>query len=338
MRVLIVKTSSLGDVLHTLPAVTEAAQLVPHVRFDWVVEENFAEVPAWHPQVDEVIPVALRRWRKNLWQAYHSGEWQFFLHQLRAKRYDKIIDAQGLIKSALLVRLAKGERLGFAWDSVREPLASLAYQQRFNSAKNQHAIGRLRELFAKALHYPLSNVLPASGIDKNRLPAYPTVNNYVVFLHGTTWRNKHWPDSYWQDLAKLVAEAGYQLLLPWGNPVEQERAKQLAMLHHRIKVLPKMSLTELAGVLAGARAVVAVDTGLSHLAAALATPTIGLYGPTDPQLTGSVGVGQIHLRADFPCAPCLKRHCTYQKSSEVWPACFSSLTPQQVWQQLQLLL
>ncbi|MDF2867558.1 MAG: lipopolysaccharide heptosyltransferase, partial [Gammaproteobacteria bacterium] len=179
---------------------------------------------------------------------------------------------------------------------------------------------------------------PDGGIAKEHLPVYAAASHYLVFLHGTTWANKHWPEDYWQQLAKHATQADYQILLPWGNQAERERAERLATLSSKIKVLPKMSLTEIAGVLAGAKAVVSVDTGLSHLAAALKVATIGLYGPTNPALTGSLGPSQIHLAADFSCAPCLKRRCQYQQPSAVWPVCFSTIKPNLVWQQLESIL
>lgn len=337
-RVLIIKTSSLGDVIHTLPALTDAAQAIPGTHFDWVVEENIAEVPAWHKDVDRVIPVALRRWRKNITQALRRKEWSEFLKYLRTEEYDAVIDAQGLLKSAFLTRLARGKRCGLAWNSIREPLASLVYQHTVSVAKNQHAIARVRELFAKTLAYPLPQLPPDGGIAKERLPVYDKVTNYIMFLHGTTWANKHWPESYWLQLALSVVKEGYSLVLPWGNAVERERAERIAALSQHITVLPKLSLTEIAGVLVRAKAVVSVDTGLSHLAAALAVPAIGLYGPTNPALTGSYGPSQIHLAADFPCAPCLKRQCHYQQASPIWPACFTDVNPHSVWNQLKTIL
>jgi len=338
MQVLVIKTSSMGDVIHTLPALTDAARFFPEISFTWVVEENFTEIPAWHKHVSQVIPLGLRRWRKNKLQALRNGEWQDLIKQLRAKDYAKVIDAQGLIKSALLTRLARGERYGLAWSSAREPLASIAYQHTFKIEQKQHAIVRVRELFANALGYPIPTLPPDSGIAKERLPKFSNLSNYIVFLHGTTWANKHWPETYWQELASQVVTQGYRIVLPWGSVVERQRAEKLALLSPNIDVLPKLSLTELAGVLNGARAVVAVDTGLGHLAAALEVPTIGLYGPTDPGLTGSFGPGQIHLATHFSCAPCLKRQCQYSQASNVWPACFSEINPQVVWQRLSQLL
>jgi len=161
MRVLLIKTSSLGDVLHTLPALTDAAEAIPGIRFDWVVEEAFAEIPEWHPAVGRMIQVAIRRWRKAPLKAILSGEWTTFRRQLRAREYDLVLDAQGLIKSALLSRMAKGRVVGLDKNSAREPLASRFYQQGFPVERGEHAIVRLRKLFAKALDYEL----PTSALD-----------------------------------------------------------------------------------------------------------------------------------------------------------------------------
>ncbi len=335
MHVLVIKTSSLGDVIHTLPALSDAANALPSIRFSWVVEESIAEVPAWHKQVNEVIPVAFRRWRKNLKQAYASGEIQSFYQRLRARSYDKIIDAQGLIKSACLMRLARGPRYGLTWGSARESLASLAYNKRFSVAKEQHAIIRARELFAKALDYRIPESPPDSGIVLERLSnPYPVANAYLVFLHGTTWANKHWPEHYWHELVEQAVEAGYDVLLPWGTAAERARAERLAMQSQRAHVLPKLSLTALSAILARAAAAVAVDTGLGHLAAALGVPTVGLYGPTDPALNGNAGPAQHHLAATMACAPCLERQCRFAKTESVWPPCFATISPNQVWRQL----
>ncbi len=183
MRVLIIKTSSLGDVIHTLPALTDAAHAVPGIRFDWVVEEGFAEIPSWHPAVDQVIPVAIRRWRKNLWQTLKSGEWKAFKQRVRERRYDLVIDAQGLVKSAWLTRLIKAPVAGLDRYSAREGLASRFYDRRLSVAVGQHAVERVRQLFALALAYDLPEGLGQYGLDLKRLQLPPTAP-YVVFLHG----------------------------------------------------------------------------------------------------------------------------------------------------------
>ncbi len=333
MRVLIIKTSSLGDVIHTLPALTDAGKQIPDIRFHWVIEESMTEIPQWHPLVDKIIPVAYRRWRRTWLRSLFNGEVIKFIRSLRAERYDLVLDAQGLAKSALFTFMAKGTRAGLDKDSIRESFASHFYQKQYTVSRNQQAVYRNKQLFAQALDY----ILPENidyGINKDRF-VKKCDGDYVVFLHGTTWTTKHWPENYWQQLAKLVDATGMKIKLPWGNPKEQQRAEKIAACAGHAEVLPKMNLSELASIIAHAKAVVAVDTGLGHLAAALHTPTLSLYGPTNSQLTGTVGPGQQHLVADFVCSPCLQRECTYTQSSQEQPACFTTLQPEKVWQALQ---
>jgi len=338
MKILVVKTSSLGDVIHTLPALSDAVHAMPEIRFDWVVEEAYAEIPAWHPAVARVIPVALRRWRKRPMTAVMSGEWRRFQRQLRVETYDKIIDAQGLIKSGLLTRMARGPRYGLDRHSAREPLAALAYGHRFSIGKNKHAIARVRELFAAALGYPCPITPPDYGISCGPFSPIPADEGYVVFLHGTAWASKQWPVEYWVQLASLATEAGYKVYLPWGNEKEQQRAQHIAVQCSGVTVLPKMNLAGLAAVLVHARGVVGVDTGLAHLAASLSAPAVTIYGATRPELTGTVGSGQVHLCAEFVCAPCGRRTCTYRGAADVQPACYQTVSPAQVWDTITPLL
>ncbi|WP_332771161.1 lipopolysaccharide heptosyltransferase I [Pseudomonas sp. ESBL1] len=346
MRVLIIKTSSLGDVIHTLPAITDAAHALPGIRFDWVVEEGFAEIPSWHPAVDQVIPVAIRRWRKNLWQTIKSGEWKAFKQRLRAQKYDLVIDAQGLVKSAWLTRYVKAPVAGLDRYSAREGWASRFYDRRLSVAVGQHAVERVRQLFALALAYDLPEGIGRYGLDLDRLQLPPAAP-YVVFLHGTTWATKHWPEAYWRELAERLGRRNLQVRLPWGNPAEKARAERIAQGLKNCEVLPKLNLAGVARVLAAAKACVAVDTGLGHLAAALDVPTISLFGPTNPGLTGAYGRVQVHQASDFPCAPCLQKRCTYKPSAEdlrrfdlkrEWPLCFTRLNPEHVASRLSALL
>lgn len=341
MRVLLIKTSSLGDVIHTLPALTDAKKAIPDIEFDWVVEENFAEIPSWHPVVKQIIPVAIRRWRKNLWQTWKSGEWRAFKQRVRNGNYDLVIDAQGLLKSAWLTRYATAPVVGLNKESAREPMASRFYQQSHAVAWGQHAVERVRQLFAQALNYPLPTTMGDYGLDLQRvLGDSKSTAPYVVFLHGTTWETKHWPEFYWRQLAEQLAEQDCLVKLPWGNATEKLRAECIAKGLANVEVLPKLNLKGIAVVLAAAQACVAVDTGLGHLAAALAVPTISLFGPTNPQLTGSYGKEQIHLLGSYPsCIPCLKKECNYQPTeqdrqqfdlSKEQPLCFSQVNPQRV--------
>ena len=330
MRLLVVKTSSLGDVIHTLPALTDVHRFQPTISCDWVVEEAFAEIPRWHPAVNQVIPIALRRWRKRPWQA--RTEWQIFKQKLTHHYYDWIIDAQGLLKSAFLTYQAKGQRHGLDWSSAREPFASFIYQHRYRIPKNQHAVSRVRQLFAQVLGYENPQNLPDYGIAKS-FQIQP--ESSIIFLHSTTWETKHWPEAYWLELAQSVISAGYTIKLPWFTQPEHARAQRLAALHpKKIILIPKTNLQGMAVELAQAKAVVGVDTGLAHLAAALAIPTVTLYGATEPAWTGTFGQRQHHLQVDFPCAPCLRKICPYA----INPPCYQSLTAERVWQTVQTLL
>lgn len=302
MHVLIVKTSSMGDVLHTLPALTDAMGVIPGIRFDWVVEEGFAQIPSWHPAVDRVLPIALRRWRKNWLGVAARQERCDFKRQLRLKRYDAVIDAQGLIKSAALVtRVARGEKHGLDAKSAREPFASWFYNHRHTIAVKQHAVERIRQLFGASLGYDVPKGRGDYAIAGHFIrPGQHRLNDapYLVFLHSTTRKEKHWPEGHWRQLIELVSSSSYKIKLPWGTEFEYLRAMRLSDNYPLVEVLPKLNLEEVANILAGAAAVVSVDTGLSHLAAALDRPNITLYGPTDPGLIGGYGNNQHALLSE----------------------------------------
>lgn len=327
MRVLLIKTSSMGDVIHTLPAITDLAAHFPNLELDWVVEEGFTEVPSWHPHVNRVIPVAVRRWRKNLKQFVKSGEWAACKQQA-AGPYDVVIDAQGLLKSAVLTRafakLSPGCRvIGYDKKSIREPLASVFYREKMTVSREQHAVTRIRQLFAQAFNYPLPETAPDYGLDRNRFGAKaekPT----VLLLHGTTRFDKHWPDKYWETLAELLGNNGYQIQVPWFSEAEQRRALKLADAHQNVCVLARTNLAGMAAHIASAHAIVAVDTGLGHLAAALAVPTLSLYGPTSPALIGAFGPNQYHLQAS----------AQPPVNAKVEPEVFAPLTPALVFAKL----
>lgn len=324
---MLVKTSSLGDVIHTLPALTDAHRAIPGIQFDWVVEEGFAEIPAWHPAVAQVIPVAIRRWRKHPLQTLRTGEWRRFKARLRETRYDLVIDAQGLLKSAWLTRYVKAPVAGFDRDSIREPLASRFYDRCYAVPQDQHALERVRQLFAQALGYSIPEMIADYGLDRSQL-ATPGEQPYLLFLHGTTWPSKHWPEAYWRQLAERMSEFGWAIRLPWGNAEEKARAERIAQGLPSASVLPRLNLGGIAKVVAGARACVAVDTGLGHLAAALDVPSISLYGPTLPGRVGAYGRSQVHLCAPGPNAGKGDRH----------KPCFDGLSAEHVASELKALL
>ncbi|WP_319381749.1 lipopolysaccharide heptosyltransferase I [Thiomicrorhabdus sp.] len=297
MRVLLIKMSSMGDVFHTFPALSDAMQAIPGITFDWVVEKAFAEIPKWHPAVDKVYPIELRRWRKNLFRNETRQQINAFFQDLNQTSYDLILDAQGLYKSVWVGRRIQGPVSGFDLKSAREPLASLFYRYKYPVAKSQHAILRLRQLFAQALKYEfLSNTPICYGLQTEswcRPSVVPWQNEaYLVCLHGTTWETKYWPEENWNRLLEKAAHLGLKVILPWGNNEERLRSLRLQdeLKSDSIWVPEKMlTLNEMAAVLKNAKAVVSVDTGLSHVAAALDVPLLVLYRVTDPQLVGADG-------------------------------------------------
>lgn len=339
MRVLLIKTSSMGDLIHTLPALTDAMNAIPGIQFDWVAEESFKEIPAWHPAVRKVIPIAFRKWRKNLFSKESREGWKALIKTLNTEKYDVILDAQGLAKSAFLTFLAKGKRVGLDWPSAREAIASVAYQQKCKVNFKQHAVVRMRQLFSQALGYTLPMSAPEFGVDKSKFATQPNQHPYLVFLHATTWTSKQWPEEYWLTLTKMADEAGYRVKMGGGNATEVARAERIAKQSDNVDLIPYLKISEMAAVLAQAKGAVAVDTGFGHLAGALDLPLVSIYGSTDPTQTGALGHHSINLNTQFSCSPCLLRDCTYKKSeTDLSPPCYQTLPPKTVWSTLDKIL
>lgn len=284
-KILLVKTSSLGDVIHNLPVVSDLQANFPGIQIDWAVEESFADIPRLHPGVTQIIPVALRRWRKHLFSRETWKEIGNARRLLAATDYDVVLDTQGLLKSALISRQGRGKHLGHNGDSAREPLAAHLYDNSFFIPKTLHAVERNRRLAAAALGYSIGPELDY-GIQGH---PDPETKPFAILLTATSRDDKLWPEAHWIELGRTLAARGLICLLPGGSAPERERALRLAGQIPEAKALPPLKLPQLADLLAGACVVIGVDTGLSHLAAALKTPTLALYTATDPGLTGVLG-------------------------------------------------
>jgi len=336
-RVLIVKLSSMGDLIQALPALTDATLAMPEVRFDWVVDEAFAEVPSWHPAVETVIVSAHRRWRRQLFQSMRQGEWRQFFQQLRTRQYDYVLDAQTSLKSALVTRLARGLRVGPDKDSVREYGAHWAYQQRVSVGQQQLAVNRWRELFSAALNYPLPTTAPDFGLSAKEWlqSAHRPAGSYLVMVTNASWPTKCLPPETWRALLSRAQAEGLEVLLPWGSEAERQQALTIADGFSSAHVLPKLGLSEWAGLLAGSAGALCHDTGLAHIAAALGVPTLTVYGPTDPALIGATGPRVAHWRvSDFSCAPCYRRECRYQNYRGPQAQCLAAIAAEDLWQAL----
>ena len=291
MHLLLVKTSSLGDVIHNLPVVSDLRRAFPEATIDWCVEESFAEIPRLHPEVAEVIPVAIRRWRKHLGSMQTWSEMRAFRRRIKTTAYDAVLDTQGLIKSGLICRLAYGTRYGYAAEVARERHAARFYDKTFVIPPNAHAVVRNRWLGAAAFDYPvdfpLDYGIAAPEID---LP-WLTAEHHAVLLTATSRDDKLWPEAHWIALGQSMKKRGLSPILPSGSAAERARAERIAAAIPGAVVAPRLTLRELAALIGRATLAVGVDTGLAHLATALRVPTIALYVATDPALTGVLGSG-----------------------------------------------
>ena len=288
--ILFIKTSSLGDVIHHMPALTEARKARPDARFTWLVEEAFAPLVRLHSAVAEVIPVAWRRWRKSLYAPATLNEIAGNLRAIRAPRYDEIVDSQGLLRTAVIARLARGRRHGYDTASIREPLAALFYDVRHSVSRDLHAVERNRILSGLALGFTPQGA-PDFGLDRARFPA--PGERYGVLLHATARPGKQWPEAHWIALGHALAGQGIDLVLPWGTDGERARSERIASALPRARVPERAPLDAVARLIAGAQFVVGVDTGLLHLAAALGVPLVAIFAGSKPGLTGPVGSGPI---------------------------------------------
>lgn len=296
MKVLLVKTSSMGDVIHTFPAVTDLLAARPDMTLDWLVEEPFAPLARLHPGVRQVTPVAMRRWRKNLFSPATWAEVRNLRNSLRRERYELVLDAQGLLKSALLARLAGARVEGFDRATVREPLAAMFYRAGHQVARDRHAIQRTRALFGKMFGYSPDFARLDHGIAKHD----PTEPPVAFLLHGTSRDDKKWPTPDWIETARLLATRGLVPTTTWSNDAERDVADAIASSVPGTIVLPKMQLGQLAAAMAGARLVIGADTGLTHLANAYAIPTVAVFVATRPGLTGPLGRNSIALTTQPP--------------------------------------
>lgn len=346
MKILVVRLSSLGDILHLFPAISDLRGHFPEAEIHWLVEPAFAEMVSWHSAVNKVITVPLRSHKKAWWRL--PSLLRGLKQQLKTEKYDFVLDAQGLLKSALLARLAGVDIYGFDKDSARESLATRFYQKMVGVQQGIHIIDKNQQLIQKLFGAAPSKMLDY-GLDefrqKQMAENLPTdLPNDVsqpclVLLHGTTWNSKYWPESSWLELVSLLTKQGVRCLLPWGNAEEQQRAQRLQLAGGELaQVLPKLPLTELMRVLLHSQGFISVESGIGHLATVLDIPGVMLHGPTSPEYSGILGKSCVHLTSGLYCSPCFKRDCPRLEDKAGTPPCQEALTPALVLQQCLLTL
>ncbi len=291
MKILIVKLSSLGDVVHAMPALQDMRMALPRARIDWVVEQAFAPLVRRCEGVQAVIGCELRRWRKSPLGARTRSEWRAFRDELRSEAYDAVIDLQGLTKSALVARVARvgegGKRFalanrteGSSYEAATRWVADVAIP----IEPRVHAVARSRELCARALGYAVPDALgfglKAGGEEASRC---------VAFVHGTSREDKCWPEAHWLELGRRMIAQGHVLGLPHGNDLERERGERLARaLGDGAEVWPRLDLGQLTDRLTACSGAIGVDSGLSHIAVALGLPHVQIYNFDTAWRTGPV--------------------------------------------------
>lgn len=301
--ILFIKTSSLGDVIHHMPAVTDARRHRPDARIGWVVEEAFAPLVRLHGAVESVIPVASRRWRRAPFSPATWREFGTFRRAMREQTHETVIDAQGLFRSALITRFARGRRHGYDRESVRERAASLFYDVRHRVDRSLHAIARNRLLTGSVLGYTPEDG-PDFGLDRAALAGGATTRD-AILLHATARPEKEWPLARWIALGRALVANGYAVVLPWGTQAERQRSADIAAGIPNAVVPERQPLDVVARMIARSACVVGVDTGLLHLAAALGVPLVAIFTGTDPAQHGPLGFGRIEVVGALGTMPSL---------------------------------
>lgn len=291
MRVLIIKTSSMGDVVHALPVVHDMRRAFQNVQIEWLVEASFAAIVRMHPGVNHVLPLNWRRWRRKLFDSDTWRAMRALRAQLRAQPYDCVLDLQGLFKSALWGRQAAGPLMGYDRASGRDPFVAWLYARKATVPWQQHAVDRCRQLAAAHLGYPMPTdppvfgIAPSQGVFKLRGPS-------AALIPCASRPEKMWPEARWIAVGRRIKAMGLWPLVIWGTEEEQVRAERIAAGCEG-DVPPFLNVHDMASLLAQTKRVIGLDTGFSHLAAALGRPTIGIYCDYEPGQAGIVGSGAV---------------------------------------------
>lgn len=289
----------MGDIIHTLPAVTDAFHAISNITFDWIVENSFSEIPGWHPAISRVFPISLRFWKKNWYRFIAWRGCYQYIKWIKKQDYDLVIDVQGLLKTSIFITglVTSNTKHGMDYISACECISSHFLHHRHYINKYQHAIKRIRQLFAYSLQYSV----PRSKVDYNISYLFPRQINdvvpYLIFFCCTTTSKKHWVDDNWDIIIRYAIDAGYNVKLPCWTYQEISRIQWFLKKYNRVSILFNLTLRQVAIQISQATAVISVDTGLSHLTAALDCPNLTLYGPTDPFFIGTYGLHQYVLCA-----------------------------------------
>lgn len=289
-KILLVRTSSMGDIIHTFPAAVDVKKSLPQAELHWLVEESFSDVCSLCSSIDALQITAFHRWRRSLFSERTWKEVRELKRRLRAERYDAVIDMQGIVRSAWAASWTGVPVFGYSRDTVRESLSTLFYQKTFHMPESLGAVRRYRRMMSASLGYAIDEEHPKFGIKPPALPNVSLPKDYAaLFVNTSLNRPKHWQEDRWEGLVSALAAEGIDSVLFWGNSLEKERTERIASVTPAAHVLPRMSIPEVAAVVSNAKIGIGLDTGLMHLAAALAIPCVAIWVNTDPEKVALVG-------------------------------------------------
>ncbi|MCB6182592.1 lipopolysaccharide heptosyltransferase I [Leeia sp. TBRC 13508] len=288
-KFLIVRMSSMGDLIHTLPVITDIREHFPDAQIDWVAEEAYVELPRLHPGVNHVISIALRRWRKQLWKKSIRQEMRAFLQRLEQDRYDAIIDPQGLLKSVWVCKRARGPSCAFDKTNIRDKFALPFYDKTFAIPKTDHVITKNRKLAGLALGYTPSEAIHYGIRNVSHALDWLPKTAFACLLVNTARAAKEWETRRWVELGNKLHQEGIHSVLTWGSATEKARAEEIAKQIPNCTIAPKLSLMDATSMLSNSMITIGVDTGFTHIANAVETPTIAIFCDSDPNHAGVIG-------------------------------------------------
>ena len=293
MKILVIKSSSMGDIIHALPVARDIRKALPDARIDWVAEESFRDIPRLAPDVDKIYCTAFRRWRKALFSSQTRAEIASLRRALREERYDAVLDIQGLIRSAVVAHWTGVPSIGYSRQTVREPIASFFYKTKLDLPASLGAVRRYRMAAARAFGYEIDEEYPVFGLKPEAVPSFDIPPKSVALCPNTSRDEKLWPEENWRAFGRRLQARGFVSVLYWGGPEEERRCRRIAEGIPGAVVAPRAPLSQVAANLSCAAGVVGVDTGLAHLAAALGRPSVGIYVSTPTEILKLVGDGPV---------------------------------------------
>lgn len=284
-KILVIKSSSMGDIVHALPTAYDIKKHLPDCELSWVVEESFTDIATLSPCIDKIVVTAFRRWRKHVFSSSVREEVLSVRRELSQAQYDIVIDLQGLLRTAVVARWCGVESVGYSKDNIKEPLASYLYSSTLPVSHTLPPVLRYRTMAAQALGYALDENDLHYGLNVRPMTPAGVAAPYAALAVNTSREEKLWPKGRWVEVIRALASDGITSVLFWGSDKERLYCEQIASsVPGQAVVLPRMSLRALAEVIAAARCLIGVDTGLTHLGAALGVPSVGVIVGTSAEL------------------------------------------------------